>query len=163
VVRSYRNPGPVAFSAEIVRNGDVANSSAFVEFPHDLKETFGAGNLVPVAVVFDGAVPYSGRLTKMGDRALLFVRKDVRHRLGKEPGEVVDVVVALDERPREVEVAEDLAAALDAAGVRHRFDALAYSHRKEYVRWVEEAKRPETRQRRIESTCEMVAAGRTRN
>ncbi len=160
VVKAYRNPGPVAFEAVIVRNGDVANASAFVEFPHDLKDTFGVGNLVPVAAVFDGTVHYRGSLAKMGgERAVLVLRKDVRTRLGKEPGDQVDVVVELDDRPREVDVADDLLAALTRAGVRDRFDALAYTHRKEYVRWVEEAKRPETRIRRIQGTCERVAAG----
>jgi len=73
------------------------------------------------------------------------------------------VSLRLDDSPREVVVSDDLAAALDRAGVRDRFDAMAYSHRREYVRWVEEAKRPDTRQRRIEGTCAMVLAGQTRN
>ena len=51
----------------------------------------------------------------------------------------------------------------ERAGVRDRFGALATSHRREFVRWVEEAKRPETRQRRIDGTCAMVGEGRTRN
>ena len=70
---------------------------------------------------------------------------------------------ALDDRPRTVELPEDVAGALGAAGARDAFDQLAYSHRKEFVRWIEEAKRPETRQRRIDRTCEMVLAGEHRN
>jgi hypothetical protein len=164
MARVFTDPGPLDFEAEIVRNTDVANSSAFIEFPHDLKETFGVGNLVPVVAVFDGRVTYRGSLAKTGGpRPVLLLRKDVRAELGKEPGDRIGVSLRLDDSPREVEVPSDLAAALDRAGVGDRFGALAPSHRREFVRWVEEAKRPETRQRRIDGTCAMVGEGRTRN
>jgi hypothetical protein len=157
---SFTDPGPVTFRATIVRGGDVANASAFVEFPHDLKELFGVGNLVPVVAVFDGTVEYRGSLAKMGrPRPVLVILKDIREQLGKVPGDEVEVSLRLDDRPRTVELSDDVAAALDASGARAAFDALAYSHRKEYVRWIEEAKRPETRQRRIDQTCERVNAG----
>ena len=164
VARAFTDPGPLEFESDITRNTGVANSSAFISVPFDLKETFGVGNLVPVVAVFDGTVIYRGSLSTRGDRgALLVMRKDVRAELGKEPGDRVHVELRLDTGPREVEVADDLAAALARAGLRDRFDALAYSHRKEFVRWVEEAKRPETRQRRIEGTCAKVAEGKNPN
>jgi len=65
---------------------------------------------------------------------------------------VLDVDLELDTAPRDVEVPDDLAAALDAACARAAFDRLSYTHRKEHVRAVEDAKRPETRRRRIEAT-----------
>jgi hypothetical protein len=160
VGKQFTDPGPLEFEATIVRNTGVANSSAFIEFPYDLNEYFGVGNLVPVVATIDGTVTYRGSLAKMGgERALLVLRKDVRARLGKEPGDRLAVTVQLDRQPREVTVAADLAEALERAGLRDRFEALAYSHRKEFVRWVEEAKRPDTRQRRIEGTCEKVGSG----
>ena len=55
-----------------------------------------------------------------------------------------------------------LATALKSGRVTKQFDALAYSHRKEYVRRIEEAKKPETRARRIADTVEKVRAGDTR-
>ena len=58
--------------------------------------------------------------------------------------------------PRDVKVPEDLAAALKAAGARSAFDALAYTHRKEHVRAIEDAKKPDTRARRIEQAVQMV-------
>ena len=164
MARSYLNPGPIEFTGTIVRNSDVANSSAWIEFPHDLKETYGVGNLVPFTAVFDGRVSYRGSLAKMGgERALILLRKDVRAELGKDPGDSVDVVVELDEKPREIEVPADLRRALASADALPRFEGRAYTHRKEYVRWVQEAKRPETRTRRIAKTCEMVAQGKTRS
>jgi uncharacterized protein YdeI (YjbR/CyaY-like superfamily) len=73
-------------------------------------------------------------------------------------GDTIDVTLELDTAPRIVEVPKDLAAALKKAGARKAFDALAYSHRKEHVRAIEEAKAPETRARRIEKAIAMVLA-----
>ena len=74
-------------------------------------------------------------------------------------GEEVDVSITLDTAPREIAVPDDLAAAFDEPA-RARFDALAYSHQKEWVRWVEEAKKPETRAARIEKTVESLREGK---
>jgi uncharacterized protein YdeI (YjbR/CyaY-like superfamily) len=74
------------------------------------------------------------------------------------------VELALDEAPREVEVPEALASALAAdPEAQAKFDALAFTHRKEYARWIAEAKREETRVRRVEQALEMIRAGRTRS
>lgn len=164
MAKAYTDPGPITFRARINGNPEVGNASSYVDFPHDLRELYGAGNLVPVRVVFDGTVHYQGSLAKMGGPLpVLIVRKDVQEQLGKQAGDSVDVEVRLDDRPRTVEVPGDLAGALGAAGARDAFDQLAYSHRKEFVRWIGEAKRPETRLRRIGRTCEMVLAGEHRN
>ncbi len=163
MAKIYRNPGPITFTGVIRRNDAVANSSAWIEFPHDLKETFGVGNLVPFRAMFDGRVSYRGSLAKMGGRgAMILLRKDVRAELGKEPGDRVEVVIELDDAPRELEVPEDLRGALIESRAWERFSGMAYTHRKEYVQWVEQAKRQETRVRRISRTCEMVAAGEKR-
>jgi uncharacterized protein YdeI (YjbR/CyaY-like superfamily) len=92
-----------------------------------------------------------------GPGALILLRKDVRAELGKESGETVDVVVELDDKPRELAVADDIRQALKSAGYLEKFDKLAYTHRKEYVQWIEEAKKPETRARRIQKMCQMLA------
>jgi len=62
-----------------------------------------------------------------------------------------------------VEVPAALAVALDGeAELRARFDALAYTHRREFATWVAEAKRSETTARRVAGTLEMLRQGRTR-
>ena len=91
---------------------------------------------------------------------MLLLRKDVRAELGKEPGDSVEVVVELDDKPREVEVAQDVQAALKAARQIELFNSLAFSHRREYIRWIEEAKRPETRRHRIQKMTALLAAGK---
>jgi bacteriocin resistance YdeI/OmpD-like protein/uncharacterized protein DUF1905 len=161
MAKTYINPGPLEFQAKIYRNTNVDNSSAFVEFPYDLKETFGVGNLVPITATFDGRVKYRGSLAKMGGpQAMLLLRKDVRAKLGKEPGETVQVRVVLDDKPRELAVSEDIKRALKQAGFLEAFEKLAFSHRREYIRWIDEAKKPETRINRINKMSEMLAAGK---
>jgi len=159
MAKEYKNPGPIKFTAVIKRNTNVANSSAWIEFPYDLKETYGVGNLVPFKATFDGRVTYRGSLAKMGGpSAMLLLRKDVRAEIGKEPGDSVEVVVELDEKPRELAVPADLKKELQRAGLWEGFEKLAYTHRKEYAQWIEEAKKPETRTRRLEKAIEMVRA-----
>ncbi len=157
MAKAYKNPGPIAFTAVIQRNTKVANSSAWIEFPYDLKETYGVGNLVPYKATFDDRVTYQGSLAKMGGpSARILLRKDIRAALGKEPGATVKVVVELDDKPRELAIAQDVKQALQATGLWELFEKLAYTHRKEYVQWIEDAKKPETRTRRIDKMCEML-------
>ncbi len=164
MAKAYKNPGPIKFTAVIKRNTDVANSSAWIEFPYDLKETYGVGNLVPFKATFDGRVKYRGSLAKMGGpSAMLLLRKDVRAELGKEPGETVEVVVELDDKPRELAVPDYVKKILQAADLWEKFENMAYTHRKEYVQWVEEAKKPETRVRRLQKMVEMIQAGQKRS
>jgi len=155
----YKNPGVITFSAEIKR-GSAPNSGAYIEFPYDLKATFGVGNLVPFTALFDGRVSYQGSLARMGGpRAMILLRKDVKAELGKGPGDMVKVVVSLDDKPRMVAIAADIQRALKHVGQLEKFEGLAFSHRKEYVRWIEGAKRPETRRSRIAKTCERLGIG----
>jgi hypothetical protein len=98
------------------------------------------------------------RLGVMGGRNLIGLSKAVRAELGVDIGDEVDATVDLDTAEREVEVPEDLAAALAARpGARAVFDALTFTRRKELARGVAEAKRPETRERRIVAVVDEVA------
>ena len=72
--------------------------------------------------------------------------------------------VRLDTAPREVEVPEALARALDAdPAARAAFEKLAFTHRKEFARWIDEAKREQTRDRRVAQALDMLRAGETRS
>jgi Bacteriocin-protection, YdeI or OmpD-Associated/Domain of unknown function (DUF1905) len=116
----------------------------------------------PVVATVNG---YTWRtsVTRMGGEFLLGLNKQVRQGAGVDAGDEVEVTVELDAAPREVEVPEALAAALAAdPGARASFERMAFSHRKEYARWVGEAKQEETRQRRVRQALEMIRAGKTR-
>jgi len=76
--------------------------------------------------------------------------------LAKAPGDRLVVELERDDEERRVDVPDDLASALVQAGEREAFDRLSFSHRREYVAWIDEAKKPETRARRIAQTVERV-------
>ena len=78
------------FDAVIHAVGDM--DAAYVEFPHDAKAAFGKGR-VKVHVTFDGE-PYDGLLCRMGTpRYIIGVRKDIRKKIGKQPGDTVHVTL----------------------------------------------------------------------
>ena len=96
-----------------------------------------------------------------GGRYYLAFRKDAREAAALAPGEQVDVTLALDDQPRDVTLPDDFAAVLDAdPEARAPFESLSYTNRKEYVDWLEGAKRAETRQRRLDQVASLLKAGR---
>jgi hypothetical protein len=126
-------------------------------------EVGGGAKAFPVRVTLNGHT-LRLRLARMGGESMIGFSRAARAEAGVEPGQEIDVEIALDDTPREVEVPPELATALDAdAEARRAFDGLAFTHRKEYARWVAEAKRPDTREKRIADTVRMVKEGRTRS
>ena len=128
---------------------------AYVVVPPEVVDALGGGGRIPVQATFDG-IEYRGSIASMGGTKVLGVLKAIRAELGKRPGDDVVVTLARDDAPRTVMVPDDLAAALEAADRRAAFDALSYSHQREYVEWIDEAKRGETRARRIAQTVDRL-------
>jgi hypothetical protein len=114
----------------------------------ELRGTAGRAR-IPVTASFDG-VPYRGSVVSMGGAMVLGITNAIQAEMHKSVGDTVSVVIEADTAERTVEVPDDLATALDAAGVRDAFDRQSYTNRKEQTRSVAEAKKPETRARRIE-------------
>ncbi|MEU4393291.1 YdeI/OmpD-associated family protein [Kribbella sp. NPDC023855] len=135
---------------------EALGGGAYVEVPGEVIEALGGGGRIPVQATFDG-VAYRGSIVSMGGCLALGILKQIRGELGKGPGDPVTVTVERDTAARTVEVPADLAEALEAAGVKDAFDALSFSHRREHVQAIEDAKKPETRARRIAKAVEMVA------
>lgn len=101
-------------------------------------------------------------VTRMRGEFLLGLNREVRESAGVQAGDTVEVAIELDSDPREVEIPDALARALSAdAGAQAAFERLAFTHRKEYARWVAEAKREETRDRRVARALEMLRDGQT--
>ena len=141
------------FRATIELHGKTATG---IEVPAEVVDGLDAGRRPPVRVTI-GSHIYRTTVASRSGRFLVPLSAEQRAGAGVAAGDEVDVEVELDTEPREVDVPADLAAALDAApAARGRFDALPYSHRKEHVRAVEEAKAPETRQRRIAKAVAML-------
>src|SRR4051812_14460499 len=136
-------------------------AGAFLLTDEQVAEVGGGQKAFPVRVTVNGT-SLALRLARMGGENMIGFSKARRAEAGVEIGSTYDVEISLDDGERSVEVPADLASALDAApDARAAFDALSYTHRKEFARWVTEAKK-ETRAERVSSTVEMVRAGRTR-
>jgi uncharacterized protein YdeI (YjbR/CyaY-like superfamily) len=86
---------------------------------------------------------------------MLGFKRELREAAEIEEGDVVDLDLELDTEPREVEVPPDLASAFDDEA-RAAFEHMSYTHRKEYADWITEAKRPETRKRRVTKAVELI-------
>ncbi|NRQ49638.1 YdeI/OmpD-associated family protein [Aeromicrobium stalagmiti] len=128
-----------------------------IEVPEDVVLGFEAGRRVPVTVEVNGYV-YASTIASMGGRFLVPVSKAVREAAGVTGGEAYDVTLEHDTSTRTPDVPDDLAAAIEAAGVRPAFDALPPSRSKEHVRSVTEAKAAETRSRRIDKVVASLTA-----
>ena len=126
-----------------------------IEIPFDVEAVFGAKRVPVKAVINDEE--YRGSIVRMGGKYMLGIPKAFREAAGINAGEHIVVTVEPDTEERIVTVPKDLADALSKNGLRDTFDAMSYTHRKEHVRAIEDAKAPETRLRRIEKAVEMVA------
>lgn len=127
--------------------------------PDEIVEKLGQGKKPKVAVTIKGYT-YRSTVAVMGGKFMLPLAKEHRDAAGVKANDTVEVSLEPDTAPREVEVPKDFAAALKKAGLTKDFAALAFTHRKEHVRAIEEAKAAETRLRRIEKAVAMVAAKR---
>ena len=143
------------FTVELERVGKTAT---MFRVPFDLKEAFGQAR-PPVRVTIRG---HEWRTTPgvYGGVGHIVVNRSVKAATGVDAGERVRVTMALDTEPREVEVPDDLEEALarDKDATR-AFAGMSFTHRREYVEWIEEAKRPSTRARRVATTVERVRTG----
>jgi hypothetical protein len=146
------------FTVELERTGKTAT---MFRIPFDLEETFGRAR-PPVKVTIRGP---TWRTTPgvYGGVGYVVVNRAVKAATGVDAPDRVAVVMELDKEPRRVRILTDLARALaDDADAKAAFAGISFTHRREYVEWVKEAKRPETRRRRIEQTVERVRAQRPR-
>jgi hypothetical protein len=144
-----------AFAAPIVA---ADRGGACVRVPPEVVEALGGGGRIKVRATFDG-IDYRGSVVSMGGEKVIGLLKAIREELGKGPGDAVTVTLERDDAERSVDVPADLRAALDAAGLADAFRALSYSHQRENVSSITEAKRPETRARRIQQTVERLQRG----
>ena len=135
--------------------------AAYIKIPFDVKKVYGKAR-VKVIATFDG-VEYLGSITTMDKNvgSVIGVLKEIRQQIGKSFGDKVEVMIKEDDQPRTVEIPGDLQKALDKnPQAKKIFDNFAYTHKKEYVRWIAEVKKPETRERRLARTIEMLTAGK---
>lgn len=129
--------------------------------PFSVEAVFGSKALTLVKGTIDG-YPYRSSVFPLGDGThYMVVNREVREAIGKLEGGHLMVTMQPDTDKRVVEVPDDFQGLLtENEQARGVFDKLSYSHQKEYVDWIVEAKRQETRQRRMEKAIEMLSEGK---
>lgn len=143
------------FTATLVRN---ERGGTTVEIPFDVAATFGSVR-APVLVTINGFA-FPTRTMRYGGVYLIGLNREAREGAGIDAGDTVTVELELDEAPREVDLPRELASALDAEPeLRAFFDSLSYTHRREYARWISDAKRDETRKRRLRRALDLLRSG----
>ena len=145
------------FRATLETNGRTATG---IEVPTSVVDALAAGKRPPVRVTLHEHT-YRTTVARMGGRFLVPVSAEVRKAAGVIAGDELDVGIELDDAPRTVDVPADLAAALaEAPAAAQAWEKLAYTHQKAWARSVEDAKKPETRARRIAAAVEALRAPR---
>ena len=146
-------PKKNTFTATIQNPG---GGGAFVEIPFNVEKEFGSKR-PRIKALIEG-IPYRGTLVRMGSEChMLLILKEIREQAGKTFGDEIKVVVEADVEPRVVELPADLMKEFKKdKTAKENYDKLAYTHQKEYVKWIEESKKEETRQNRIVKTLEML-------
>lgn len=129
-----------------------------IQVPEEIIIGFGKGKKPPVKVTLN-SYTYRSTVAVMGGAYMIPLSAENRTAAGVKGGDTLEVTLELDEAPRIVEIPADLAKALESVGLTDKFNALAFSHRKEHVRSVMDAVAPETRARRIEAVLKKLTAG----
>ena len=146
-------PEPQRFTAEL---HDAGRGGSAFDVPHASAAALSDEKRPPVTVTI-GDHTYRTRIAVYGGQPMVGMSKANRAAAGIDIGDRFDVSLALDEEPRVVEVPDDLAAALAGdAEAAAAFERLAFTHRREYVIWITEAKKPETRARRVAGTLDKL-------
>ena len=143
------------FQSRVELGGKTATG---IPVPDEVIAGLGGSNRPAVTITINGYT-YRTTAVRMGGRFLVPLAAENREAAGVEAGDEIVVDIENDTAPREVVLPADLDAAMDDTA-RTAYDGLSYTHRKEWVRWVEEAKKPETRATRIEKTVAGLREGK---
>jgi antitoxin component of MazEF toxin-antitoxin module len=159
---SSRNETRLTKQFRATLEGAESSTATFVRIPASVMREFGGRIRVPVRITVEG-VEHRTTICDMGMGPMVGIPAAIRKAAGIERDDRITVSLKVDEEERTVSVPQDLTRRLNSAQ-RRVFDKMAYTHRKEYVQWVEAAKKPETRARRIEQVRakmdERLAGGR---
>ena len=156
-----RNESPAALQRHIFHATVLGDQSgAYVEVPSELRSALGPARRPAVRVMINGVELRTTLLAYRGG-AQIGLRREIREAAQITPGQTIEVSLELDVEPREVELPEELAVALDRdPDAKRIFEGLSFTNRKEYAGWVLAAKTPATRRQRVDETPTLLKSGR---
>lgn len=129
-------------------SSDEYPNSAYMVFTFDFMAVFGSTGRVPVIVTV-GEHSYRSTIAVYNGVHMMVFNKQMRQETGFKAGDMVHITLERDVDKREVPIPDDVSGSLKKAGVWDAFLKYSYSHQKESVDWINEAKKAETRSRRI--------------
>ena len=140
-------------------NGDETRKDATAAFtlPFDTREVWGKAK-VPVKVTINSCT-WRSAVGNRGGIQYIVVNAEARRSAGVKAGDVVTIVLEPDTEKREIEIPPQLRKALGAK-LTQKLDGLSFTHKKEFIVWYSEAKKDETRGRRVQKMKQMLATGK---
>lgn len=159
-VSPSQKSSPKKVFTAVLEKPDDGMDTAYVSIPFDVKEVYGTKGQVKVKAHFDG-YPYRGILSNMGTGChVILLRKDVRQAIGKKVGDTVTVELEKDLDERIVDIPQELQTTLAKhPQAKTFFETLSYTNRKEYSVWIRDAKKEETREKRLKETITKLLKG----
>lgn len=132
----------------------------FAEFPFDVRNEFGTGGPVRINCWIDG-VPKTGSLVPLGNgKHAIHIRQELLRKIGKAEGDEVHLVVEQNLEPKVLDVPDDFQWLLDEdTELNEKFEKLAFSYKEAIIGYIKQAKRPETRMKRIENFIQRIKIG----
>jgi hypothetical protein len=148
----------VKYETTIVQTG---TNTTGIAVPSEVVEALGAGKKPPVSVTVNGHT-YRSSIASLGGAFMISLSAENRAAAGVAGGDTVEVDLELDTAPREVDVPDDLAAALATVPeAKAFFESLSYSNKRRHVMQIDAAKTAETRQRRVQKAVALFAEGKS--
>jgi hypothetical protein len=148
--------GKKKFQAKLVPMGD-GGAWTCLKVPFQVEEIFRTRARVAVKATLNGLAFRTSIFPDGQGSHFMMVNKAMQAGAGVKSGDSVKVVLEKDAAPRVIKTPRYLRAALSKdRKAEERFEKLSYSHKKEYLDWIESAKREETRARRIEKMLDML-------
>ena len=145
------------FKAKLSGDQTRKDASAAFTLPFDTRDVWGRAK-VAVKVTING---YTWRSTvgNRGGRQYIVVNAEARKKAEVKAGDFVTIALEPDTEKREIEVPNPLQSALGAK-LTQKLNALSFTHKKEFVMWYCEAKKDDTRSRRVKKMKQMLSAGK---
>jgi bifunctional DNA-binding transcriptional regulator/antitoxin component of YhaV-PrlF toxin-antitoxin module len=157
-MKDENKPATDKMTFRVILEQDDKTTACGITIPFSVPEVFGTKARVPVRGTLNG-FPFRSSIAPMGGCFILPVNRELREGAGVKAGDLVEVTLERDTEPRVMEPTPDLAEALKAdPAAKDAWDKLSYTHKKEFVLAIEEAKKPETRRRRIAKAVEELLA-----
>lgn len=143
------------FDVTLWTSEDYPNSAAFT-FPYSAFEVFGTKGRVPVKLTI-GEHTFRSSIAPMDGKHMMVFNLQMRQKTGFKAGDTVHIILQRDTEPRDITFSEDVLEVVKTNSAAYeKLMSYSYSHKKEVMDWIDDAKKPETRQKRITKLLETL-------